>query len=196
MPSEAGAGRIIRLMDNTYLAYALLALGIVLLLVELVLMTHGFSAVLGIGCLVAAVAMLFSASVTHGFLVSAILVVLLPAVAPAVFHFWKRSAIGRRMVLDSPDDPNATASGIPSVADLERYKGRYGKTASPLRPSGVVEFDGRRIDSISEGVMIDAGEWVRCIAVQGTRVIVRQTPRPPELGDLDTDALFGSKPGT
>jgi membrane-bound ClpP family serine protease len=180
-------------MDNLYLAYGLLALGVVLLLIELVLVTAGIAAVLGIGCLIASVAMLFSASALQGFIVMGILLVLVPAITPAILAFWKRTAVGRKMVLEVPDDSDASVNSMRSLQDLERYRGRFGKAVAPLRPSGVVEFDGRRIDSISEGMMIDEGQWVRCIAVQGNRVIVRQVDRPPELEDMDTTSLLDAE---
>jgi len=178
-------------MDNLYLAYGLLAVGLILLLLELVLATAGFAAVLGVGAVIAAVAILFSASPLQAFIVMGILVVLVPAVAPAILAFWKRTAIGRRMVLEEPGDADTSFSSMKSLQDLERHKGRYGKAVAPLRPSGIVEFDGKRVDSISEGMMIDEGQWVRCIAVQGNRVTVRQVDRPPELDDIDPRGLLG-----
>ncbi|MBX9679628.1 MAG: hypothetical protein K2X38_12765 [Gemmataceae bacterium] len=181
-------------MNNLYLAYGLLALGVVLLLAELILVTAGIAAVLGIGCLIAAVAMLFSVSTLQGFIVMGILLVLVPVVTPAILAFWKRTAIGRKMVLEEPGDADLSFNSLRSLQELERYTGRYGKAVAPLRPSGVVEFDGRRIDSISEGMMIDEGQWVRCISVQGNRVIVRQADRPPELDDIDPRGLFDADP--
>ena len=52
-----------------------------------------------------------------------------------------------------------------------------------LRP-GVVDFDGRRIDTITEGMMVEPGQWVRCIEVKAGKVIVRPVEKP-NLGDLD-----------
>ena len=74
--------------------------------------------------------------------------------------------------------------------ELEQLRGRFGKTLSTLRPAGVVDFDGRRTDSITEGMMVEAGQWVRCVDVKGGRVIVRPADRPPDFNDLDT-VIFG-----
>jgi membrane-bound serine protease (ClpP class) len=60
---------------------------------------------------------------------------------------------------------------------------------SALRPAGITEFHGRRIDTLSEGDMIDAGQWVKCVDVKAGKVIVRAVERPPELGDLNADDL-------
>ena len=78
---------------------------------------------------------------------------------------------------------------MPVNLELEALRGRYGRAASDLRPSGVVDFDGKRIDAISEGVMVQVGAWVRCIDVKAGRVLVRQVDKP-DLGDLES-ADFG-----
>jgi hypothetical protein len=41
------------------------------------------------------------------------------------------------------------------------------------------------VDTITEGIMIDTGQWVRCIDVQAGKVIVRPVDKPPDLGDLE-----------
>jgi membrane-bound ClpP family serine protease len=69
--------------------------------------------------------------------------------------------------------------------ELEQLRGRYGKTVSSLRPAGITEFDGRRVDTLSEGDMIDPGQWVRCVDVKAGRVIVRPVERPPDLESMN-----------
>ena len=51
-----------------------------------------------------------------------------------------------------------------------------------LRPSGVVDFEGRRVDTVTEGMMVEPGQWVRCVDVQANRVVVRPVDKP----NLDT----------
>ena len=79
---------------------------------------------------------------------------------------------------------NAAFAGLVGMP-LEQLRGRYGKTVSALRPAGVVEFDGKRVDCLSEGTMIDPDQWVKCIDVKTGTVIVRQVERPPDLGNMD-----------
>ena len=63
-----------------------------------------------------------------------------------------------------------------------------GRTLSALRPAGVVDFDGRRVDTLTEGMMVDPGTMVRCIDVRAGKVVVRPIEKP-DLGDLET-AIF------
>jgi membrane-bound ClpP family serine protease len=62
---------------------------------------------------------------------------------------------------------------MPVNLELEQLRGKIGRTLSALRPAGVVDFDGRRIDTLTEGMMVDPGQWVRCIDVKAGKVIVR-----------------------
>jgi membrane-bound serine protease (ClpP class) len=97
--------------------------------------------------------------------------------------------MGKRLVLDVGDEDDTMAK-TPVNLELEQLRGKYGKTLSSLRPSGITEFDGRRVDTLSEGVMIDPGVWVRCIDVKAGRVIVRQVERPPVLDDMDPENML------
>jgi membrane-bound serine protease (ClpP class) len=74
---------------------------------------------------------------------------------------------------------------MPVHIELEQLRGRFGRAISALRPAGVVEFDGRRVDTLTEGMMVEPGQWVRCIDVKAGKVIVRPVEKP-DLGDLET----------
>jgi membrane-bound serine protease (ClpP class) len=45
-----------------------------------------------------------------------------------------------------------------------------------LRPAGVAELGGRRVDVVTDGVFVDAGRVVRVVAVEGARVVVAPVP--------------------
>ncbi len=168
------------------LPYFVVAVGLVLIVAELLLMTGGVLFVLGVAGLVAGVAMLFAYDATQGLVTLLGLFVLLPAGAPLVLAWWRRTALGRRLILDRPDE---AVAGMPVNLELEQLRGRFGRTVSPLRPAGVTEFDGRRVDTLSEGPLIEAGQWVRCVDVRDGRVVVRPVPAPPDLGDFDLKDL-------
>ncbi len=95
--------------------------------------------------------------------------------------------MGKRFILTAPPE-DATVASMPVNQELEQLKGRIGRALSALRPAGVVDFDGRRIDTVTEGMMVDPGQWVRCIDVRAGRVVVRPVEKP-DIGDLET-AVF------
>ena len=175
-------------MEYLFLAYALIVIGLLLMAAELFLPTGGIVFVLGVGGVIAGVAIAFGASATQGVVSLVVVVVLVPLLGPLLMHYWPRSAIGKKFVLTGPEE-DATVAQMPVNLELEQLRGRYGKTLSALRPSGVANFDGRRVDVLSEGTMIDAGQWVKVIDVKAGRIVVRRVDRPPDLGDIDTSAL-------
>ena len=175
-------------MDNLTFAYVLIGLGLALLLAELFLPTGGVLFVLSVGALVVGVAMTFSYDQSTGVVTLIAVFVAIPLLGAIAFHYWPKTSLGKRFFLSGPDQ-DATVASMPVNLELEQLRGRYGKTISALRPAGVTEFDGKRVDTMSEGPLIEPGHWVRCIDVKAGRVIVRQIEKPPDLADFDTTAL-------
>jgi membrane-bound serine protease (ClpP class) len=166
-------------------AYILIAVGLLLLAAELFIPTGGILFVLSVAALIVGVAITFQADTSSGMIALVIVFLAVPAVGGLALYYWPKSALGKRFILSGPQDDDALAT-MPVNLELEQLRGRYGRTVSALRPAGITEFDGRRIDTMSEGVMIEPGQWVRCIDVKAGRVLVRPVDKPPDLGDLET----------
>lgn len=63
------------------------------------------------------------------------------------------------------------------TAPLQSYEiflGKHGIALCQLRPAGTADFSGERLDVVTEGVYVTTGSRVKVIAVEGTRVVVRQ----------------------
>jgi membrane-bound ClpP family serine protease len=174
--------------DNLTLAYALILLGLVLLVAELVIPSFGVLTALSIGAMVVGIAITFANDTATGVITLIAVFVLVPVVMGAVFKYAPRTSFGKRLFLSGPQD-DETVANMPVNLELEQLRGRYGRTASALRPSGTVDFDGQRVDVLSEGALIEPGQWVRCIDVKASTVIVRQVDKPPDLGDLENMTL-------
>jgi membrane-bound ClpP family serine protease len=172
------------------LAYVLIAVGMVLLVAELFIPTGGVLFGLSVGAIVVGVAMTFihSDNAYTGVLTLLGVFIAVPVIAGVALHYWPRTSVGKRFFLAGPDE-DATVASMPVNVELEQLRGRYGRTVSALRPAGVTDFDGRRVDTITEGMMVDPGQWVRCIDVRAGKVIVRPVDKP-DLGALET-ADFG-----
>jgi membrane-bound ClpP family serine protease len=168
------------------LAYVLIAVGIVLLVAELFIPSHGVLTVLSLCAIAFGVVMTFlhGDDPMTGVITLICVFIALPVIGGLMLHYWPRTRIGRSFFLHGPDD-DATIASMPVNTELESLRGRFGRAVSSLRPSGVVEFDGKRIDTMTEGMMIDPGQWVRCIDVKSGKVIVRAVEKP-DLGDLET----------
>ena len=164
------------------LAYILIALGFLLLVAEL-FCTSGTLLVLALTSIAAGVGLAFYHGSTTGLFTLLGVMIALPVFGGFLARYWPKTRFGRRMVLAAPDE-DATIASMPVNLELERLRGRFGRALSDLRPSGVCDFDGWRVDTITEGMMVEAGQWVRCVDVRAGKVIVRQVDKP-KLDDLE-----------
>ena len=63
--------------------------------------------------------------------------------------------------------------GYRSIEGLAVFMDREGVASSVLRPTGIADFDGVRLNVSSEGDYIPAGTRVRIIKVEGAKILVR-----------------------
>jgi membrane-bound serine protease (ClpP class) len=54
-----------------------------------------------------------------------------------------------------------------------RWLGKTGTALSPLRPAGIADIDGTRVDVVSDGGFIDTGTRIDVTRVDGNRIVVR-----------------------
>jgi membrane-bound ClpP family serine protease len=177
-------------MDDTTLGYILIGVAFLLLTAELSVPTHGILIATGIFVAIIGVGMVFYYGGRYkGFITLTAVSLALPLFAAGVFYLWPRTPMGRRLIMKNRAEERETLANLPAIQGLEVYRGRIGKAVSTLRPSGVVEFDGHRIDCLSEGMLIDPNTWVKCIDVKRGKVIVRPIEGPTDLGDLENLSL-------
>jgi membrane-bound serine protease (ClpP class) len=89
-------------------------------------------------------------------------------------RFLPRLPFGRRLVLGTDMDAH---EGYVSAPDSDKlWLGRTGTAVSPLRPAGIADIDGARVDVVSDGGFIDAGSPITVTRVEGNRIVVRRTP--------------------
>ncbi len=69
----------------------------------------------------------------------------------------------------------SSAQGYASAPETDLlWMGKSGRASTPLHPSGIAEIEGHRIDVVSEGDLIEAGQSIEVIRVDGNRIVVRQ----------------------
>ena len=176
-------------MESMYLTIALvlIALGFLLLAAELIIPTSGTLFVLAVTAIIVGVATAFYYDTQAGMVTLVCVGIAFPLALGVVLHYWPKTPMGKRMILADADSDD-TLARMPVLLELESLRGRFGRTVSTLRPSGITDFDGRRVDTITEGMMVEPGRWVRCVDVKAGKVIVRPVEKP-NLGDLET-AVF------
>lgn len=171
------------------LAFILIVLGLLFLVAEVFLATGGILFGLAIAALVLGVFMTFQASEdpTVGLATMTGVLIGAPILAAMVIRLARRTRFGTRLVLRAPSD-DATLAAMPVNLELENLRGKFGRALSHLRPSGVADFNGKRVDVVAEGDMVQPGEMVRCLDIRAGIVVVRRTD-PLDLGTLEKDTL-------
>jgi len=156
----------------------LATIGLILLALEvLVIPGFGLAGALGILAIVASLVLsLVGPGFSTSFLLAAagrVVFALLFALAASLvlLRFLPRLPFGRQLVLDRG---LAADQGYASAPQSDaQWLGKTGRASSPLHPAGIAEIDGRRVDVVSEGELIDAGQAITVIRVDGNRVVVR-----------------------
>jgi membrane-bound ClpP family serine protease len=150
-----------------------LAIGLLLLIVEIFVPSGGLIGILAIGLVVWSLVLAFTASVVLGLKFLIAVCVLMPLALALAVHLWPRTPLAKWIFLKPPDpeevEPETAVHGV----RLEHLIGQFGRALTPLRPSGVVDFDGRRIDGLSEEGLIPPGSLVRAVQVRGSQLVVR-----------------------
>lgn len=162
----------------------LVATGVILLGLELFLIPgFGVAGVGGIIALAAGLGMtLVGAGATSSVIIGAfgrvaISILLGLAGGLALLRVLPRLPFGRRLVLDAG---MGAEQGYTSPPDSDRLQlGRTGTALSPLRPAGVADINGARVDVVSDGGFIETGAAIEVTRVEGNRVVVRARSATP-----------------
>jgi membrane-bound serine protease (ClpP class) len=156
----------------------LVGIGLLLLAVE-IFVTPGFglTGVLGIVAMIAGLTLsLVGAGATAAIVIGAIARVavslLIALVASVVLlRFLPKLPFGRQLILHTGLGAD---TGYASAPESDRqWLGKHGTAVSPLRPAGIADIDGKRVDVVSQGEWIDATTPIEVIRVEGNRIVVR-----------------------
>lgn len=149
-------------------ALILLVLGFVLVLVEMHIPGFGAPGILGVLSLIAGV-MLFARSATEALVITIVIVALLCIALSFVIRSATRGRLAHsKLVLKEVSVPTAPLG----ENDLTFFVGKTGEARTALRPSGIAEFDGVRLNVVSDGEWIANGKKVRVERVEGNRIVV------------------------
>ncbi len=161
-----------------YWVLILFAFGIGLMLIEAVMPGFGVFGVAGLIATIFSI-VLAAVSVQTGMVMLLISLVLAAVFSIIAFRFFARRGALRHIILSEEETADL---GYVAPLDQKALSGRTGVAVSTLRPSGVAEIDGKRIDVVSDGSYIAKGEPIRVDRVEGVRVIVRSLKEDKDEG--------------
>lgn len=153
-------------MDSITWLIALLLIGTLLIGVEIYI-PGAVAGTIGGLALFGAIIVAFNISPTCGFYVLFGVFILVALTTYAWIRLFPKSGIGQKMTL------SVDGKAFKSADSHQALLGKTGIAHSELRPAGYAIIEGKRIDVVSEGGIIDGNTPIRVIKVEGARVVVR-----------------------
>ncbi|RIE04200.1 nodulation protein NfeD [Cohnella faecalis] len=145
-------------------------LGIAFLVFEMFVPSFGILGLLGCAGVVAGIAM--AANDTGDAVRSLGWAVLAAAVIVAVFaYIFRRKGIWNKFILR---ERLSTEGGYVPNEPRESWLGQEGIALTTLRPAGIAEISGSRVDVVTSGEYVDRGTPIIVTAIDGTRIVVKE----------------------
>lgn len=101
-----------------------------------------------------------------------IILAILGVALTLVLHSATKGRLSKTLILS---DSLNKEQGFSSTTDLEYFLGKEGTAITILRPSGTADFDGVKLDVVTEGEFIPANSRIKIVKVSGRRIVVKKT---------------------
>lgn len=146
----------------------LLVAGVGFLIGEIFHPGFGLPGVLGLVCL--GLDILISAqTVAQGLLMTAIAAVIVLVIFLIGASLINTGKLPKKLVLS---DENGSGEGFVSGGGDGAAPGQTGFAVTVLRPAGIAEIGGKRLDVVTQGEFIPKGGALRVETVEGSRIVV------------------------
>lgn len=163
----------------------LVVLGLILVALEIfVIPGFGIAGILGIISLLGGLGLsLIGSGANWDSILSAlgqVALSILLAIVAAFFllRYFPRLPFGQRLLLKAK---LLSKEGYASAPEHDMgWLGKRGTAATDLHPSGIAHLNGDRVDVVSDGEFIDAGQPIEVVRVDGNRIVVRLMNEPKE----------------
>ncbi len=143
-----------------------------LIIAEVFVPSGGLISIFALACLIGGAVIFFQHSATAGWIGVGIAAVMIPAVLIFAYRMFPKTRFGKSVTLTPPKRQQGDA--IPDTSELKEMLGEVGVVLTPLRPVGMCDFAGQRIECVAEGGYIDKDKKVKVIDVESTQLTVRE----------------------
>ncbi len=141
-------------------------LGIALVIVEMFVPGLGAPGIAGIILIIVGI-VLTAKTFPQALILILVIMVILSLALFLVLRSASKGAINRSHIIKKD-----TESEYVSVDDMKFFVGKKGQAITVLRPAGTGDFNGVRLDVVTEGSFIQKGTEIKVIRVEGRRIIV------------------------
>jgi membrane-bound ClpP family serine protease len=142
-----------------------------LLVAEVFIPSAGLLIMLSLACLAGGLFIFFKHSPAAGWLGVAIAIVMIPGVLVGAYKIFPHTKFGNRMLLAPPQ--KQAGEGIPDTDELKGLLGAVGTVITTMRPVGMCDIGGKRLECMAEGGFVEKDKKVKVIKVESTQVTVR-----------------------
>jgi len=146
----------------------LLLLGLIFLLAEIFIPGFGIMGILGIILFVVGI-ILTANTFVEALVMFLILLVILAIVILIVVRSATKGRLSKTLVLN---ESLSKEKGFSAVEDMKVFLGKEGKAITMLRPAGIGQFDGVRLDVVTQGAFIEEDSDIKITEVVGRRIVV------------------------
>jgi len=153
------------------LAIFLFLLSAALLVAEVFVPSFGLITICALSCLAGGVAIFFKHSPAAGWVGVIIAVIMIPSVLVFAYKIFPKTSFGKSVSLDMPKKQKG--EGISDIDEISGMLGCKGVTTTVLRPVGMCDFAGKRLECVAESGYVDKGITVEVIKIEGTQLTVR-----------------------
>ena len=157
-------------MNVSIFSIILFVIGIGLIIVEMFEPGFGFFGAFGIVSLIVCI-FVTAQTVAEGLMLTAIFFVILLILLGIFLLLVSKGRLPAKLILRESETVDQGFSGTEDRAYL---MGKTGAVVTICRPVGNVDFDGVKLEVVTQGEFIEAGELVEVIEIEGNRVVVKQ----------------------
>lgn len=143
--------------------------GVLLLIAEMFIPSHATLTAVAVVCFLIAVGFCFAVSPLAGFYAGTGMVIIAPVALIAALKVWPKTSLGRRMTLAHV----STSATSPAPTDTTLRVGATGSALTDLRPTGMCDFDGHRVEAVCDRGILHRGAAVTIIALREGVPVVR-----------------------
>ncbi|MHC4752456.1 MAG: NfeD family protein [Planctomycetota bacterium] len=148
-----------------------------LIVAEVFVPSGGLISIFAIVCLIGGAAIFFHYSVTAGWIGIGIAAVMIPTVLVFAYRIFPKTRFGKSVTLTPPKRRKGDA--IPDTPELKELLGVVGVVLTPLRPVGMCDLSGQRVECVAESGYVEKGKKVKVIDVESTQLTVRIIEEDP-----------------
>ena len=113
----------------------------------------------------------FHSSTAAGWVGIVVAIIMIPSVLIIAYRIFPKTRFGKSVILTPSEREQGDA--VPDTAELKELLGKEGVVVSPLRPVGMCDFSGYRVECVAESGYVDKDNKVKVIHVEGTQLTVR-----------------------